>query len=349
MGLCLRRILPRFLSLLLVVTGCGPASSKTNVGTAEEEAKPSLIAEADRHHDFGAVIGRAGQKMDHRYRLENPTGRDVKIVDVINRKTCCGIVHVGRSILRPGEATEVDVTLVVGDKFGEVAHETEVVTDLPSDSNIVLRTTAQAFPAIRVEEVASSEGPILVGTREVRRVELRVLATGTSAEPPVDLDRLELRSTIGVDWAGPKEESPADEGLKVETRRFTASLDPSGLPGDRQAEILLMDGKGVVGRHLVAWVVASAIAATPKMIVMERGKDRYRVTLQSRDQRPFRVVRVDCGVPGVQGRAATGSASRTQIVEVEGVPPPGSGRGQVTVLTDHSAQEKVELPFLVIE
>lgn len=50
----------------------------------------SLIAEPDRDHDFGAVLAWPGRKMSYAYHLVNGTGRDVKILNVINHKTCFG-------------------------------------------------------------------------------------------------------------------------------------------------------------------------------------------------------------------------------------------------------------------
>jgi hypothetical protein len=286
--------------------------------------------------------------MVHRYRLANTTRHDVKIVDVINRKTCCGIIRVGALALRPGDATDVEVTLVVGERFGEVAHETEVVTDLPSDPNLVLRTTATAIPAVRVEEISSQEGTILIGTGEPKRAEFRVFASGTPTEPPLDLDRVELRSTIKVDWVRQKEESPSDGGLRVESRRFAAWLDSAGPPGERAAEIRLYEGKQVLHRHDVNWEVVSPITASPKMIVMRPGERDRRVIIHSRDRRPFRITRIECKAPGIQVRAGN-AAALTQTIEVEGVPRSESGQGVVTVFTDHPAQGRVELPFVVIE
>jgi hypothetical protein len=143
---------------LTVLAGCGHSSPNTGIRESSSDTSPSLIAQAEREHDFGAAIGRVGQKMGHRYRLSNTTPHDVRITDVINRKSCCGIVEVGSLLLRPGEGTDVEVTLLVGDRFGGIAHETEVVTDQLSDASLVLRTTATAVAALRIEEAPSSGG-----------------------------------------------------------------------------------------------------------------------------------------------------------------------------------------------
>jgi hypothetical protein len=96
--------------------------------------------------------------MEHRYRLVNLSLRRVKILDVINRKICCGALIVEKSVLDPGDTAEIDLTLVVGEKIGTVTHEAEVITDLPSAGSIVLRTSAFAFPGFRIEEISGPVG-----------------------------------------------------------------------------------------------------------------------------------------------------------------------------------------------
>jgi hypothetical protein len=331
------------------LAGCGGEGTGHKTSESESTITTSLIADADRQYNFGAVIGRPEQKVDHRYRLINAAQHDVKIVNVINHKTCCGIVQVGNSVLRPGETTDVVVTLVVGDKFGEVVHETEVVTDQASDSNIILRTTAEAIPAFRIEEQSSSAEPIVMGTREPRRAEFRVFASGTETDPPANLDRAELRSTIKAEWVGAKTLNPSEDGLSVESRAFTALLDGTGSPGYRKAEILLQDGKQVLDRYVVSWEVVAPIVASPKVIVLSPGKREYHFVIRSRDKTSFRVTRIECGDPGLKPGAANPTSAVTQTVELEGVPEKGSRQGVVTVYTDHPAQGKIEVPFLLID
>jgi len=164
--------LPSFL-LLAVLAGCERSPSRNDFGESEPKAKPFLIAEADRECDLGPVIASPGRKLEHRYRLSNATQHDVTILNVVNHKTCCGDVRVGKWILRPGDATDVEVTLLVGGKFGEVTHAAEVFTDLPADSNLVFRTMARAVPPVRLEEDSAFERTILVGAKETRQAQFR--------------------------------------------------------------------------------------------------------------------------------------------------------------------------------
>jgi hypothetical protein len=223
------------------------------------------------------------------------------------------------------------------------------VTDIPGDSNIILRTAAEAIPAIRVEEDAKPEGAVLMGTNESRRARFRVLAAGTSNEPPLDLDRAELRSSIHVEWLGSKQIEDSDDHFKIESRLFAASLDSSGQPGERRAEILLKMGEALLDRRDVRWEVVSPIQAAPKVIVMRRGKKAYSVEVSSRDKKLFRVTRVECKLPGIKGWARSAAGALTQTVQVEGEPRSGDPGGVLTVFTDHPSQSSVNVPIVVLD
>ncbi len=91
------------------------------------------------------------------------------------------------------------------------------------------------------------------------------------------------------------------------------------------------------------------MTASPKVIAMRSGRRDYRVVIQSRDQKPFRVKRIESRVAGIRGRALTTTAALSQTVQVEGVSQSKVRRGAITVFTDHPIEEKVDLPFVVID
>jgi hypothetical protein len=197
--------------------------------------------------------------------------------------------------------------------------------------------------------MSRSEGTVLLGAGEPRRAEFRVFATGTSDEPRIDLNRVDLRSTIKVEWTGPKE-AGSDEGeLQVESRGFVAWLETTGAAGERRTEILFHSGKDTLDRHLVSWEVVSPITATPKMIVMKEGQRDCRVSIESGDRKLFRVTRIKCESPGISARALDSVAADKQSISVQTFPSPAKARGVVTVFVDHPAQQRVDIPFVVLE
>ena len=183
-----------------------------------------LIDEESCSHHFGAVISKPGRKLKHAYRLTNTTGQDVKVLELVNRKPCCGEIRVGKSMLHPGDETEVEVTLSVRQEFGDITHETVVMTDPPQAEDMVLRTTATVYPSRPFEEVTPSDRSVLLSSDQPKRVEFRAIAYGSSSEPPFALDCAELRSTIKSDWEGSTEEGASEDGLAIQSRRFAARL-----------------------------------------------------------------------------------------------------------------------------
>lgn len=338
-----------FCIFLVGFAGCRPSALKTAPDGLEAKSSGPLIAWADRDHDFGAVIATEGRKMSHVYRLVNGAGHDVNLLNVINHKPCCGTVRARLGVLAPGEAADVEIDLVVGGRFGEVVNTTEVVTDLPEDARITLRTSAEAVPPIRVEEVSGGGRTLIIGEKEPHPVEFRVFAAGTRAEPPVDLDRVRLQATERVEWTGPREEISSDAGQEAYARRFVAVLKASGPPGERRAEVLIKRGDEVLDRVTVSWEVVEPLTAAPQVIALSRGRRDHRVVIESRDRKPFRVTRVECEDSGLTGRAVSAAPGLTQTLEVNGAPRAGSERGALAVFTDHPAQGRLEVSFVVLD
>lgn len=281
----------------------------------------------------------------------NGTNQDVKIVEVVNRKPCCGEIRVGNALLHPGDETQVEVTLAVRQEFGDIVHETVVLTEPPQSDELVLRTSVRAYPAVRVEEAVLTDASILLTSDQPRRVVLRVFAYGSTKQPPFRLDHVEPRSSVKVEWEGPEEATSSNDGLKVGSRRLVATLDPAAKVGERKDEILLLDSDRVVYRHTLNWEVVPPITSSPKMIVLRAGNNHFRLVVQSRDNSLFRITRVEISVPRISGCRDDGAAALTHSVVLEGtdVRREGDGRGFVTVFTDHPLQSKVELPLVVLE
>ena len=141
-----------------------------------------MIAEESRSHHFGAVVSRPGLKLKHDYRLLNTSNHDVRVVEMVNRKPCCGEVRVGKTLLHPNDAADVEVTLAVKQEFGDIVHDTIVMTEPAQPEELLLRTMAKAYPAIRIEEVTPANGIVLLSSDKPKPVEFRALAYGSRAQ-----------------------------------------------------------------------------------------------------------------------------------------------------------------------
>jgi len=133
--------------------------------------------------------------------------------------------------------------------------------------------------------------------------------------------------------------------------RLGAWLERGGPPGVRNAELLLRNGDEVLHKHVVTWEVVSPITVSPKLIVMKPGKREYEAILRSGDRKPFRITRIECKEPGVEGKAANTEAADLHVVKInaEFAAHSVKAQGTITVFTNHPAQGKVDLPFLILD
>jgi hypothetical protein len=301
--------------------------------------EPVLIGSELRTHNFGAVVSNANRKLTHSYRLRNSEQRRIEIVDLVNRKPCCGELRLSQNVLEPGDEATVDVVLSVRQEFGEIIHETVVLTEPPQSGDIILRTCAKVYPPIQIDEVTPASGSTVLSTGGPKPVEFNVLAYGTATDPVADLDRLALRSELLVKWAGAKSERQLDDGLWLASRRCSAVLDPKGPIGDRKAQILLEIGGRAAYAHTVAWIVVPPVTTRPKVLAVTPGvaKD-YLLIAHSHDQEKFRVTRVECGIPGIRGEIPEGEPATSQTVRIRGenVDRQGNTRGAITPRRERS-------------
>ncbi|OJW07412.1 MAG: hypothetical protein BGO49_25935 [Planctomycetales bacterium 71-10] len=309
-----------------------------------------MISDGDSRHSFGTVISSGSASREHRYRLVNPTDRTIEIVEFINQKPCCGAVRIDRQSLGPGESAAVDVTLRIGETFGEVSHATRIVTDLPAVPEVVLRTSAFAIPAVRIEEADGSQPASLPAGGPPVRISFRVVAIGAPEEPPVDLDRVELRSaSSGVAWDGPKYAHDAEAGFVAQARRLVATLDSSAGPGPHRDEFSLQLGERILGRRALSWEVVLPLRVSPKVIVVAQDRRDIRFRVQAQDQTPFRITRITRGDIEVPFRTGVDRDSPAQEVELDSFPEPSLAKGVVCVFTTHPDQPRIDIPFVSID
>jgi len=333
-------------AVALIVAGC-LGNDPTPITTVAS-APAFLIDEDSRTHHFGAIVSRPGKTLIHRFRLANATDHPVRLAQVINRKSCCGEIQVGATTIPPGGSTDVAVTLMVGNKFGDVVHETEVVTDPPSPGEIVLRLVAQAVPALRVEATSADAPSYLVGAGP-QTVEFLVTANGTETEPPIDLDRLTLSPPGEARWLGPKRDASSEESANAVSRRFAATLNPAGPVGERSTVYGLRDGPTTVHEHLVRWEVVPALTVSPRVAILSSGSREARLVIRARDGRPFRVTRIESKRNGLSGTCANPESSAAQTIVIKADPGLAAGSHGLTIFTEHPNQATVVVAVLIQE
>ena len=132
------------------------------------------------------------------------------------------------------------VTMLLGNKFGDVIHEAQLVTDPPSAGELVVRTVAIAVPDFRVEAVAKRDLSF-TNADGIQRIPFVVTANGDRLDRPVELADVTL--TTGADWSSPARLIEGEEGTPAISREFVVTLDPSGAPGRRAVSVALRSGK----------------------------------------------------------------------------------------------------------
>ena len=236
-------------------------------------------------------------------------------------------------------------------EFGDIVHETVVVTEPPQAADLVLRTIATAYPRVRIENLTPNNSSIIQSQKQPMQVECRAFSYGSSTEPAVDLDRMELQSTGSVKWTEPKEACAPEGDLHVESRRFAVTLDSAAPPGYHKTEIVLRHGENCRYNHVLSWEVVAPISVSPKVIVLKAGQNDYHVVVRSRDHSLFRIKTANCNAPGVRVRAATADRADTHTIYVEydDSPQLKNGRAVVRVTTDHLGQLGIEFPLVVLD
>jgi hypothetical protein len=217
---------------------------------------------------------------------------------------------------------------------------------MPGD--ILLRTRAIVQPAFRVENLAAPDLTVPLNAERPGYANFVTRSYGKPGEPPADLGRLRLAPEGVAQWLGAKEAEPSRDGLLVEARRFRVRLDSGATPGTKSLEILIGDGANVAHREVVNWEVRPVLLSSPNVIVLKGEVRVYRLMLTSHDQKPFRVEKVDVGLPGASASCDGADARATHILtlNLDTWPVSIAGRGSLTVVTDHPGQKKAEVPIV---
>lgn len=252
--------------------------------------------------------------MSHKYLLINRLGHDIELTDVVNQKPCCGVVEFQKRRLRPDDQAEIEIKLAVGGRIDDISHQAEVITNPALPESLRLRTEADAIAEIRIEELDADDHLLFIGENVPRVANYQLIAAGTPGEPPVDLDKLEIRSSLTVNWIGPQIHSSDDRGLMINARQWVAPLATSEEIGHRTAEILfLLEGKPFY-RHKIDWEMVRPIEPMPKMLAIQPGTSRYRITLRSRDARPFHIEGITCNLAMIEAQQPSSTDEVVQTV-----------------------------------
>jgi hypothetical protein len=336
---------------LILLSGCVPTGAPPleSARGSEPPRVSLLIADVDRSFDFGPVVARPGAQRVHHYQLLNDTLDAITITDVINRKPCCGALRLDKAALAPGESANLELTMSVGDKFGDVVHEAVVVTDRPAADEIVLRTTARALPAVRFEPDGEHGSTVMRGAKPCE-LAFQVIAYGTEGDPPADLAAASLTGSATARWLDEAESHSDGDGVIERTRRCAVTLSPVGEEGDRRDSVIVEADGAAIYQHMILWQLVPAVHATPKVLVIRPEVTEYRIRLTSADGSDFRVTGIATPDGSIRHAEPSKDLRSAHILTFicDAASCVATGKASVTVTTDHPLQPSLDIPIVII-
>jgi hypothetical protein len=337
-----------FVCLSLIVIGCEKRSDKLDKWQSASREAEGIIADRDRTHDFGIVVGKPGKKLEWNYLLNNKTNDSFEITEQKNQKPCCGAITVDRKVYKPGDKGNIKIVMDVGSKYGGLTHTAEIITTCKTQPRIVLRTLAEVAPSIRIENAqAITQQPESVMRHSIESY-FTVSTKGTLADPPIDLDRVKLSPDDKVEWCSKTEEASLHNAL-VEQRRTFVVRPTEKKPGDYKIEILLSRDGEIFFSYVHSWKINPPITTTPKVLVFSKSRTQQRVLLSSTDSLPFLITEVTTNNDSIIVIKEIIHDSSKQFLTFKTKGNQGMEKGVIKLQTNKTEQREVEIPFVFID
>lgn len=358
-----RERIAKNLGLSVVIAACISCSGPVEEVVAPKSTQQTRLASpsnprsawydpAATEHDFGLVLAGTDVKRTHTFRLANTSGRRVRILEVINRKPCCGIVGpIAPTTLEPGRAVDVAVTLHIGLAAGRVVHLAEVQFEGDGGNVLTagLRTMGTGLARAVVEQFEPT--PLSLEPGGSAEVGLVARSFGNRDRPPFPLVDDAIRTEARFRWKDvASSRFDPDTGLDEIRRPLVVTLTATGEPGQRLDLIELLDEGSSVARKSVAWEVSPAIRATPSgLIASADSGGPWKIVLQSRGGHPFRVVSGRSTVEGLTLSLGDGDVRASHVLDVRliDLPRTAARSGEIVVATDHPHQPLVKVAFYI--
>ena len=300
-------------------------------------AQPRAVLDADRF-DFGQIP--QGARVVHRFVLANEGNEPLEVHRVV--PSCgCTTALLGRTLLGPGERTELEVTFSSAGFQGPVDKSVQVDTNDPSRPHQTLDFHAQVMAQILL---ASDRIPILdLAPGDRRRLSVK-LESGTGQ--PIAVADVDLSP---APWLGVATRE-TDKALFVDLDLLASRLPKDRLAGTDTITLHLQNPSPTVVTLKVDWAKIAPIYATPARVAWAEPAGRElaaTVVVRSRDRKPFRIlaVRTTRALLAVEDLKPGPAAAHTVRVTLAGSAGPGTYDDQAILELDVPGQQ--ELTFRV--
>lgn len=301
-------------------------------------AQQRLVLDADSHH-FGQI--RAGIKVAHRFRITNAGDAPLRIVRV-NPSCGCTSTVVGKQVLEPGEATELEAVFDATGYRGPVKKLIELVSDDPAGPSRTLAVEADVLAEVipETQEVAFRDL-----ARKDRRKRSVKLTSGTG-EPIAVLDA-ELSE---APWLGVATR-PAGKDVFVDLVLLARNLPPGRESGTDTLAFRVANPNPSVVNLRVSWEKLAPVIAEPARVALAEPAGREipcTVTLRSRDGKPFRILSARSTHPLIQVPDLPSAAPRQKLrFVVAGTLPAGSWDEQVVLALEGGRELTIRFSMVI--
>ena len=293
-------------------------------------------------HDFGVV--KEGEVITHVYRFGNIGSEELNVSKV---SSCCGVKAslLSPSVIPPGGAGEVEVTLRTKRRLGNQAKKVRVHSSDPDEPITELRLTGIVRSIISVTPNRILFGEVPKG--EERREKLKVVPTetGVKAITVESSTRYLTTEVVEIVEGGSKE------------FRVLITLSPDAPPGKLNGRLEIESG---VEGYRAVMVPVYALVKGDILVVPERlsfrgvGKGDVisrKLSVARRDEGSLEILKVESDLEFVSVKVSpVEKCRRYEIVLSLKIEDPAKIRnGKVFVYTDHPEERTVEIPLTFYE
>jgi hypothetical protein len=297
-------------------------------------SQPRAVLDAERF-DFGRIL--QGAQVVHRFVLANGGDEPLEVQRVVPSCGCTTAV-LGRTLLAPGERTELEVAFASAGFQGPVHKTVEVDTNDPAQPRRTLDLQADVQAQILL---ASNQVSILDLAPGDRRHLTVKLESGTGQ--PITVADVELSP---APWLGVATRETG-QTLFVDLDVLARRLPRDRIAGTDTITLRLANPRPATVTLQVNWAKVPPISATPARVAWAEpaGRDlAATVTVRSRDRKPFRILAARTTQPllEVKDLRPGAAASHPVRVTLKGSAGPGSYDEQVVLELDVPGQQQLE-------
>jgi hypothetical protein len=295
---------------------------------------PSRLVADTLSHDFGQV--RPDDKISHRFKVTN-TGDSPMALVRVNAACGCTTTVVGKTLLAPGEGTELLATLGVAGMKGPVVKTFDLVTDDPGQKPLTFTLAADVLPDY---EIATARADFLdLARADRRKASLKVKSlTGR----PMYVVDAELSD---APWLGVGTRTVGND-LFLDLNLVARNIPPGKTSGTDTITLHVQNPRPATLQFLVGWSVQLPVVVSPERLAWNEDAGslhQAELTVNGRGNRAVRILSARTTNPflAVQGLSPKAQARHKLVVTLDAKAPAGTYDEKVLLTLDAPGKPEV--------